>query len=80
MAIPKKNSRSITVGGRNYRWLVKSLENERVRLTVQDEVSGELHQRTFTFDEDVIRGCPDVPRVTPANVKEFILYRFPQSA
>lgn len=76
MSLPKKNSRLIEVDGRTYRWMAKAIqvdpgESARSRLTVQDEVSGEIHQRT-------LRGWDGGPvSVTPATAKEFILERFP---
>ncbi len=73
MSLPKKDSRPIKVQGRAYRWMVKpTVDSDRVRLTVQDEVTGELHQRQMQgYDGD-----PPAP-VTPAIVKEFIIERFP---
>jgi hypothetical protein len=76
MSLPKKNSRSITVRDRVYRWMVKpTVDRNRVRLTVQDETTGELHQRTVSDWDD----GESAPPVTPATVKEFIIERFPES-
>jgi len=72
-SLSKKRSRPITVNGRAYRWMVKStVDRDAVRLTVQDVLSGETHQRDVRDWE----GFPPPP-VTPAKVKEFILTRFP---
>lgn len=74
MSIPKKTSRPIRVEGRRYRWMARrTSEVSKVRLTVEDQETGELHQTTIRSWE---KG--DAPVVTPARVKEFILYRFPR--
>lgn len=70
MALPKKNSRLIEVNGRSYRWMAKKTQDPtRVRLTVQDEATGEIHQRT-------VSGWDGSPNVTPGVAREFILERF----
>lgn len=73
MTLPRKKSRPIEVNGRLYRWMIKStVDQDVVRLTVQDQKTGELRQRRIQG----WRG--DSPTVTPRDVKEFILYRFEQ--
>jgi len=75
MAISRKDSRPITVRGRSYRWMAKRVtrsERDAVRITVEDQGTGELVQ-------SVRRGWEgDSPAVTPGVVKEIILARFPQ--
>lgn len=72
--LAKKNSRPITVNGRDYRWMVKkTVDRDTVRLTVQDMATGETHQRSVRGYEGEAPAA-----VTPATIKEFILYRFPQ--
>lgn len=75
MAISRKDSRPIKVNGRAYRWMVKRVtrsERDAVRITVEDQETGELVQ-------SVRRGWEgDAPRITPGVVKEIVLARFPQ--
>lgn len=75
MSLPRP--RKITVKGRTYHWMVRKAGPD-VRLTVQDPATKELHQRKFKaktddYGDETIRAS-----VSPADVKEFILYRFPQ--
>jgi len=79
MALPKKASRSIEVGGRQYRWMVRRCRNPvgqlpSTRLTVETE-EGVVHQRDFSlkyakddYGDDVEVTTP----ISPADVKEFI--------
>ncbi len=83
MALPKKGSRSIQVNNRTYRWMVRKVQADgagdpRLRLTVQDPETMELHQRhfpaytgKFTPDNDPIANS-----VTTADVREFICTKF----
>lgn len=87
MSLPKRTSRPIEVNDRQYRWMVRRCRNPvgvlpSLRLTVQDQVTNELLQRDFPehtgtrkdecgFDE------PAPTTVSPADVKAFILERFP---
>lgn len=80
MALPKKKSRSITVNGRAYLWMVRAV-GSHLSLTVQDPKTKELHQRRVRANTGEVDDFGDrtiLASVTPADVKEFILYRFPQ--
>lgn len=84
MALPKKASRPIQVNNRAYRWMVRKVQGAdgagaRLRLTVQDEKTLELHQRHFPaytgkFDPDTNEPMPN--SVTTADVREFICTKF----
>jgi len=85
MTLPRKASRSIEVNGRHYRWMVKRCRNEvgvrpSLHLTVQDEETGELHQRDFPthVGKDPATGEPRPNTITPAEVKALVDERFPQ--
>jgi len=84
MPLPKKSSRPIEVNGRQYRWMVRrclrrSEPGHCLRLTVQDQATEELLQREFPEHTGFNLDNEPVPNtVSPADVKEFILERFPQ--
>lgn len=75
MSLPRP--RKITVKGRTYHWMVRKAGPD-VRLTVQDPATKELHQRTFKAKLDDYGDATVRASVSPADVKEFILYRFPE--
>jgi hypothetical protein len=90
MTLPKKASRSIEVNGRQYRWMVRKTKasmgkSPMLRLTVQDEETGELLQRDFPDHHPSVKpeddhrffGAP-ANTITPADVTTFIHERFPQ--
>ena len=79
MTLPKKASRAIEVDGKTFRWMVKRVGEKKegtARLTVENPETGEIKQRMFRGLG--VRGVEahDPPRVTPAEVKEFIIERF----
>lgn len=85
MALPKKASRKIQVNNRQYLWMVRKVQGangmgeRRLRLTVQDPQTMELHQRHFpaytgNFDPDTNEPLPN--SVTTADVREFIITKF----
>jgi hypothetical protein len=88
MTLPKKDSRPIEINGRSYRWMVRRCRNKdgvkpSLRLTVQDEHSGELLQRDFPEHvgyrtNEYGEQEPRPNTVTPVDVKAFIFERFPQ--
>lgn len=77
MSLPRP--RRITVDGRTYHWMVRKAGPD-VRLTVQDPATKELHQRKFKVKVDEYGDETIRASVSPADVKAFILYRFPQRA
>lgn len=79
MALPKKPSRNIEVNGRTYRWMAKRVgpvKDGLARLTVEDPETGEIKQRAFRGFGLEGMEVHDPPRITPADVKEFIIERF----
>jgi hypothetical protein len=79
MTLPKKASRDIEVNGKTYRWMAKRVGEKQygtTRLTVENLETGEIQQRLFRGFG--LRGVEeyDPPRITPADVKQFILERF----
>jgi len=73
MTLPKKSSRGIEVDGRLYRWMVRKAGLDSVRLTVEDQETGEMRQRFF---HEGWEGDP--PAVRPGKVRDFILSEFIQ--
>jgi hypothetical protein len=79
MTLPKKASRDIEVNGKTYRWMVKRVgpvKEGTARLTVEDPATGEVKQRMFRGSGWEGMEVHDPPRVTPGEVKGFILERF----
>lgn len=82
MAIPTKSSRPISVNNQNYRWMVRRCpgpvgKRPSMRLTVEKSETGEIQQKDFDIPKKLDESLEEYSStITPADVKEFILYRF----
>ncbi len=78
MTMPKK-ARKIRVNDKTYLWMVR-VKGDRLSLTVQDPKTKELHQKKLDAYSPELDDYGDKTlrqSVTPAQVVEFILTRFP---
>ena len=70
MALPRKGSRTIVVGGRSYRWLVTGVDSDQVVRLLVEDARAPAQRAIHRFPG--VYGRLQHPRVTPGQVATFI--------